>query len=66
MKRLLAIVLALVILCLSSCQIIDGLFDKEDPIIDNTEASLNHEKIYLYDKGNVLMTRTVTVVNSAS
>ena len=66
MKRLFAVVLTLVMLCLSSCQIIDGLFDKEDPIIDNTEASLNHEKIYLTMKGTFLMTRTVTVVNSAS
>lgn len=53
MKRFLAVVLVLVMLCLGSCQIIDDLFDKEDPIIDNTEASLNHEKIYLYDEGNV-------------
>ena len=53
MKRFLAVVLVLVMLCLGSCQIIDDLFDKEVPIIDNTEASLNHEKIYLYDEGNV-------------
>ena len=53
MKRILAIALALAMLCLTSCQILDGLFEKDDPVIDNAEGSLNHEKIYLYDEGNV-------------
>ena len=58
MKRILAALIALIMLCLMSCQFIGGQQqptkeEDDNTVIDNTAASQVHDKIYLYDEGNV-------------
>ena len=53
MKRILAAITVLVMLSLASCQFINNQEQSKKEPIDNTDASLVHDKIYLYKENNV-------------